>query len=348
MRWYLVICLLGGGVALLGCQREASDEPVGATGEAAQDATERTGDVVEPRREEVTRDEPAGEGARAAAPIRVRSLSIGERSVAEASEVLYSPFADAGGERAVIVGMALEAGDLLSSRSSEVVVGLDCGGSVAVLSGGFRVLINTTEGEDCVLDLLSGVLDVLADAPTEVNVGGVVLGTEGTAYSVWPTRRDDEPRTYVCVYDGSVSVRGARELPAIDRIGGGTGVVLGEQEAATLPQREFERQSEQSAQAYARQALARYALEDVRDAPATGAYDQLHALYQAVLRDADAPEPRVELAKALLRYDEVGKAAYQLRRAGVIDEESLERYRIDPWVLRRGLTDRDREGVRQH
>lgn len=341
MRRYLIICLLGGGVALFGCGGNESDR---------SEVTERTGDVVESPREEVAADEPVDADARGTAQVRVRSLSIGEDPVVETSEVFYFPFADAGGERKVVVGLALEAGDLLSGRSGDAVAGLDCGGSTAVLSGEFRVLIKGAEGESCVLDLLSGSLDVLADAPTEINVGGVVLGTEGTAYSVWPTRIDTEPRTYLCVYDGNVSVRNARGPTSINSVDQGMGVLLWRQEAKTLPPRAFERQSEQSAQAYAREALARYAQGEGRDdpmPPARDAYEQLYELYRAVLRDAEAPEPRVELAKALIRYGEAGKAAYQLRQAGVVDEESLERHRIDPRVLRRRLTDREREGSRQ-
>lgn len=173
MRRYLLICLLGGGVALCGCQRDESVDP---------EAAEQTRDVVTSQREETAGQESVEEGT---IQVVVRSLSLGERSVAETRDVRYLPFADTAGEHELVVGMALEAGDLLSSRSGDAVVGLDCGGSTAaVLSAKFRVLINGTEGERCVLDLMSGSLDVLADAPTQVNVGGVVLGTEGTAYTV--------------------------------------------------------------------------------------------------------------------------------------------------------------------
>lgn len=77
MRRYLLICLLGGGVALCGCQRDESVAP---------ETAEQAGDVVTSHREETAGRESGEEGS---VQVVVRSLSIGDRSIAETRARLW-------------------------------------------------------------------------------------------------------------------------------------------------------------------------------------------------------------------------------------------------------------------
>lgn len=294
--------------------------------------------------------------------VRVTALSIGEQPVPVTREVRHFPFAESSEGLMVEVDMALEPGDLLSSASAEAVVELDCRGAIVVLSGRFRVLIDTAEDDGCVLDLLSGALHVLADSPTEVNFGGAVLGTEGTAYAVWLTRSPQGADSAICVYDGEATLRTE-----------GVAVSVGAQQyVKLLPQAEptvssvTDRQIVRSAEAFARADLARQVpvlaepARPPRPAPTPPpppephsgeenrpAYTDLTRLHYAVLKAPDDKARRVELAKAQIALGENDKAVYQLRRADVADEESLEHYQIDPRVLNRNLSNRNRDYLRR-
>ena len=107
----------------------------------------------------------------------VTALASGTDPIDTTDELRLSRFADFSEETTVSVGTMLEVGDLLTSSSDTIDVELGCGEeSVHRFSGGFRLLISSPLETDCAVDLLSGTVDVLTDAPAEVGAGDVTLG----------------------------------------------------------------------------------------------------------------------------------------------------------------------------
>jgi len=220
---------------------------------------------------------------------------------------------------------------LLSSVSGDVDLELTCpGGSLLRFTGGFRVMIDTpAEGTDCAVNFLSGTLDVLTDQPTEVNAGGVVLGSEGTQYSVELTRGAEGADWKCTVYDGRVRWR----MPQIEARWVDTGTEL----RAAGPRLTAAGMTEAPiAGQELSQAAVRYARFDVVKSRARGlqvtdpqaAVRELSKLHLDVLtRPADIGF-RVELAKKQIDY-QVPQAKYNLNRAGIRTEQEMRLYQID-------------------
>jgi hypothetical protein len=150
----------------------------------------------------------------------VRTVIVGESSVPETGRVHLSRFADFAVQNKIAVGTALQVGDLLTTAAPEtnVLLEIGCpanGRTVFRFSGAFRVVVLPPRPDvPCVLQLLGGGVDVMAEEATEINAGGVVLGSKGTQYAVHLRRTDAGPVCEGIVYENALHIRtGPTEIP---------------------------------------------------------------------------------------------------------------------------------------
>ncbi len=240
---------------------------------------------------------------------------------------------------AAAVGMELEPGDLLVAEAEDVSVSLTCsapeGTNTYLVDAPFRVLIDVPTTASCHVNLLSGLTEVVAEAPTETSAGGVTLGSTGTQYAVELRRRGNALVFNCYVYDESVRVLSNPSVTAA----AGQKLVWSGLQSVTL-HANTPRDLARSATTYARFDLAAATTRGaaVQDTAAT--LRALTALHMEVLAHPADTAKRVALAKEQIRYDMNDRAMYNLRRVNVRDEAQLRRYRIDPSVVtaRPGLT----------
>jgi hypothetical protein len=231
------------------------------------------------------------------------------------------------------VGMQLEPGDMLISSADSVFIELGCGEegqtNTYMIASPFRVLIDVPTVASCHVNMLSGLTEVKAEAPTETTAGGVTLGSTGTQYAV-ELRRDGDALVLNCIaYDGTVRVLAQPNL----MIAGGAKLVwYGERGVEQAPN--TSQDLGRSAATYARFDLATARKQNVpiRD-PAAALREFSELNYQALANPADTTR-RVELAKEQIRYGLVDRAVYNLNRVDVRDEAALRRYEIDPAIVR--------------
>ncbi len=150
----------------------------------------------------------------------VRTVLVGERSVTDTDRVQLSRFADFAIEKKIAVGTTLEVGDLLSTAAPDTNVLLEVGcpangRTVFRFSGAFRVVVLPPRADvPCVLQLLAGGVDVMAEEPTEINAGGVVLGSKGTQYSVHLRRTESGPVCEGVVFENDLLIKTRqKEIP---------------------------------------------------------------------------------------------------------------------------------------
>jgi hypothetical protein len=231
------------------------------------------------------------------------------------------------------VGMLLEPGDMLTSSADSVFIELGCGEegqtNTYMIASPFRVLIDVPTMASCHVNMLSGLTEVVAEAPTETTAGGVTLGSTGTQYAV-EVRRDGDALVLNCIaYDGTVRVLARPDL----MIAAGAKLVwYGERGVEQAPN--TRQDLERSAVTYARFDLATAQKQNVAIQDPAAALLQLSALHYQVLANPADTARRVELAKEQIRYRVSDQAVYNLNRVDVRDEAALRRYEIDPAVVR--------------
>lgn len=265
----------------------------------------------------------------AAAQAEVSALARGTDPVETTDDLRISRFADFSEETSVSLGTRLDMGDLMTSVGGGTDVELTCGEATLLrFSGGFRVQINPPGEVDCAVDFLTGTLDVLTDLPTEVNSGGVTLGSEGTQYAVEITLVDAQTEPSVQVFDGRVNVRSRAGEQRID-----TGATWRLARGRADWGRVGDAEAERAADRYARFDIAKSVAQgrSIDDRAATRA--KLKALHRDVLMKPDDTGKRAELAREQIKYGGNRQATYNLRRARLTTPEQLEVYSIDPRVL---------------
>ncbi len=268
--------------------------------------------------------------------VQVSALSEGLEPRTQTTDVRCTRFASFADEPAVVVGMELEPGDLLASVSGGIDLELTCPqGSLMRFSGGFRVMINPPGENDCAVDFMSGNLDVIAQASTEVDAGGVVLGSEGTQYAVMLVRKGGEPDRRVAVYDGRLRVlKSSFKAPEVMETG--TSVWVGKSgfSERRIEASELRRSAAVNARFDVSKAMARG--ETIEDPKA--ASRELQQLHYAVLKKPADTNLRVDLAKTQIRYKSNAQAVYHLNRGGVRTRQDLERHQIDANKLQLGTS----------
>jgi hypothetical protein len=232
-----------------------------------------------------------------------------------------------------VAGMELAPGDLLDAGEEGVAVGLTCsapeGTNTYLVTGPFRLLVDVPTVASCHVNLLAGLTEVVAEAPTETTAGGVTLGSTGTQYAV-ELRRSGRALVFACfVYDDSIRVLGTPGLIAA----AGQKMVWADLRSVSV-QANTSRDLARSATTYARfdlaQATARGAAAEEDSA---AMLRTLSALHMEVLAHPSDTARRVALAKEQIRWDVRDRAMYNLKRVDLRDAASLQRYQIDPSMV---------------
>lgn len=262
-------------------------------------------------------------------------------SVTETANVRLERFADFQPAPKVSLNMQLDDGDLLSNAGSRTMVELECpagSNTTFKLTGQFRVIIAGPETNDCHLDLMSGRLDVLADTSTQVNSGGVVLGTEGTQYSLSLSRTEDGPVRAVEVYEGRVRVDGVGEpvrLKALEAL------FVRPETSSARTVKASDRALRKTAALYSRFDVSKAIRRGTAKEKAPEAARQFSKLHYEVLTQPTNPESRVNLAKTQTDYKLNNAAVYNLRKAKVVTQGDFDRYKIDATKLKEGLNQKN-------
>lgn len=219
-------------------------------------------------------------------------------------------------------GQSLALGDAIESVSGEILVELRCAdGARFSVSRRFKVVIVAPAKAKCALDLL-GKLEVLAKKPTEVNAGGVRMGSEGTEYSVWA--RTEQAGTRLVVFDGKVRV----ELPKSPLIQAGSFLNLAKRQARETGALQ-EQDIKETADVLARVDFAKALENGLRPVQPLALLKQLLKLHAAVLRAPSDSEARHSLTRVQLENRIFDCAASNPSCAGLESEDDLRRQGID-------------------
>lgn len=260
-------------------------------------------------------------GPLVAGPAEITAIVINLKQLQRTEDVQLIRAASTAREP-LVLGAKLELGDSLEGLSGKTVVELKClNGTIYTFRNHFRVVLVPPSQAGCAVDVLNGGLDVLADRPTEVNSGGVRLGSEGTVYSVTVNSSAGSARLRIAVLEGQVKISGDEPI--------GQGAVL------AIREKDRSRSQIDPAQdilplaaTFARLDVAR-AENAERDSEA---FRTLKVLHAQVLTMPEDPERRIALARAQLHYGvQNGNASYQLRRLGMTERE----LQLDPEPLDR-------------
>lgn len=274
---------------------------------------------------------PVAAGAQAV----VRTVIVGERSVPETGRVHLSRFADLTEQNMIAVGTALQVGDLFTTAAPDanVLLEIGCpadGRTVFRFSGAFRVVVLPPRPDvPCVLQMLGGGVDVMAEEPTEINVGGVVLGSRGTQYAVHLRRTEEGPVCEGVVYENDLMIRTRlKEIPLatsrswVYKFATGTGAQAG------IP----EGMLRQSAMIATRFDVARLRGDKAATAPEIERQEaELLALHIEVLRAPANKDARLRLGTRQETVGSLDSARYNLERAGRIPlKEGAARDKVTP------------------
>lgn len=251
------------------------------------------------------------------------------------TSVSVERYASLESESPVSVGTTLEFGDLVeSTAAADTSIEIECpaeSGNRYKLSPPFRVAIGLSSEQGCRIDLMAGTANVQSDSPTEVNAGGVLIGTRGTQFWVRAERSSESP--LVCVFEGAVEVAGRDGA-----VRQGTALFVADSPSpAALQAKRI------PAELYTSVATL-YANFDVSYADRTGTLsaetrEALYAQHLQVLRNPGNSAARLALAVSQIKAGQPDKATYNLRRSDIRDVSTLkENYAIDPETFRDQLS----------
>lgn len=276
---------------------------------------------------------PVAASAQAAAPTTpgaasaqavVRALIVDGKSVTQTDRIHLSRFADLTEETTIAVNTPLEAGDLIRALDSKVLVELECaskGRTPFRFSSGFRVVVLPPRQDvPCVMQLLAGGVDVRTEEATEINAGGIVLGSRGTQYAVQLRRTDEGTVCDGVVFDDELEVKvPAREAMKLTSNSGWTyNLVTSTGRRGAVPERAIE-WSAAVATAFDLTRLEPGAAGSPEAQKQLG--QQLFELNMAVLKAPANQELRAELGKIQQRLGIADGARYNLKRAGALKIE---------------------------
>lgn len=266
---------------------------------------------------------PATPGAASAQAV-VRAVIVDGKSVTQTDRVRRSRFADLTEETTIAVNTPLEAGDLIRALDSKVLVELKCastGRTPFRFSSGFRVIVLPPRQDvPCVMQLLAGGVDVRTEEATEINAGGIVLGSRGTQYAVQLRRTNEGAVCDGVVFDDELEVKvPAREAMRLTTSSGWTyNLATGTGTRGAVPDRTIEWS-----------AAVATAFDLARLAPGTASSpeaqkrlgQQLFELNMAVLKAPANQELRAELGKTQQRLGITDAARYNLKKAEVLKRQ---------------------------
>lgn len=277
-----------------------------------------------------------------ATEVRVDAIGHGLDEPVAAGGARCLRFSD-GVEVDLIAPMLLYPGDEIWSDSESIDVRLECGEqTVQLLSGRFRAFVDFPGDKLCAIKLARGALDVLTDSPIQTDVGGIVLGNEGTQYAV-RLAGNTGALAEVLVFDGTVRASAPGQSAQIRT---GAALELGRSGRLDGAERRLtEHDLERSAGVYARTDLAvsrnvvGRLVEPRRD------YQELERLHRKVLGDPGSREARAALAKAQIRLGVNDDAFYHLKHGNLLKKKRLKRNGIDREELERRLSPGNRAAL---
>jgi hypothetical protein len=253
----------------------------------------------------------------------VRAVIVGENSVPVTDGVHLSRFADLTEEPRIAVDAALEVGDLFWATRSDVLLEIECpakGRTPFRFSGPFRVVVLPPRPAiPCVLQLLAGGVDVRADEEaTEINAGGIVMGSKGTQYAVRLRRDSEGPVCDTVVYDDYLNVTPMGletvQLPSNNGWTYNFATRRGSRGAIS------EQMVTQSASIATKFDLTRWrpvpTAPDSVEAQRKAAERELYALHVEVLTTPANQSSRAKLGNTQERFGITDGARYNLKRAG--------------------------------
>ena len=151
---------------------------------------------------------------------------------------------------------------------------------------------------------------MITDQPTEVDAGAVILGSEGTQYSVELTIEDGEQDRTLLVFDGKVRVRGDQIDDEVES-------------GRTWKQRRKVQSWGTIDETHLNRVSQRYAVFDAsRMKPDSGesreaAVARFKKLHYQVLEKPEDSSKRGELAQEQLKIERTPQAYYHLRRGKI-------------------------------
>ena len=261
--------------------------------------------------------------AAASAQAIVRTVIVGERSVPDTERVQLSRFADFAVEKKIAVGTTLQVGDLMSAAAADgtVLLEIGCpanGRTLFRFSGAFRVVVLPPRTDvPCVLQLLAGGVDVMAEEPTEINAGGVVLGSKGTQYAVHLRRSESGPVCEGVVYENDLLIRTTqKEIPLSSSRSWVFNFATGTGEQAGISERVLR----ESAVIASRFDVARLRSEGVltpaRASEIERQESELVTLHMEVLKAPANKDARLRLGNKQETVGSLDSARYNLKRVG--------------------------------
>jgi hypothetical protein len=279
----------------------------------------------------------------AAAPVTVAAIGRAAGEPAPPGAVRCSRFAD-GLEIGLVEGMVLEPGDRVWSAEDSVDLRLACGeDSEHMLSGAFQAFIDFPGDAACAIKMIGGDLDVLASQKVTTDVGGIILGNEGTQYAVRVQPGGTAPAEVV-VFDGQVRAvaRGQAE-----EVSTGTSLQLAGGRLGGWRRRISGDDVARSASVYARTDLALAGRTYGTVGDPRREVDELYSLHSTVLGNPGDRGARAALARAEIRLGLCDQAFYHLVHGDLLTKKLLKRYDIDRDALERNLSPGHRKQLDQ-
>jgi hypothetical protein len=205
----------------------------------------------------------------------------------------------------------LEPGDELSGTAPGVVVEVACPkGSSVKFSDAFRAVLLPPQGnQDCSFSLLSGSVDILTGAPTQVLAGLVVMGSRRTQYGLRVYRDQGTARLETLVYEGEARCQVIPRGAGFDMQSGSKAVVRGDAwQRTNMSDRDIER----TASVYARMDVAMAQAAGMPILSPENLYESMKGWHVKVLAAPAEWPSRLTLATRQLSLGNPRQALYHL------------------------------------
>jgi hypothetical protein len=210
-------------------------------------------------------------------------------------------------------GALLGAGDELSGTAPGVVVEVACRkGSSVKFSDAFRAVLLPPQGDqDCSFSLLSGSVDILTGAPTQVLAGLIVMGSRRTQYGLRVYRDEGAARLETLVYEGEARCQVIPRRTGFDMQAGSKALIRGDAWQRTEMS---ERDVERTASVYARMDVAMAQAAGTAIESPQNLYESMKSWHVKVLAAPAEWPSRLTLATRQLALGNPRQSLYHLGR----------------------------------
>ena len=248
-----------------------------------------------------------------AVPATITLIARESRPLGSTDAVSCVHFASHEAERTISTGTLLAPYDELTCRQPNISIEVADARSRVRLSGRFRAILVTSSPDPLTIVLLGGTADVIADGPTSLAAGPVILGSTGTIYGARLGEEGWEGVSMAVVYEGEITCQaggGPVSIPA------GSSATLTPSERprlGALPDSDIVATASRMARVDVAKAIA--AGTDANLAFANR--DSLSARYADVLRRPTDAGARTNLGLTQMALYLPGEALHHLDRAAV-------------------------------